>query len=74
MAQGVLQLARDFSPRVETHGPGLVTLDIRGLGSLLGDARAIGEELRRARPNDTGRHALPARRSATRRERGSLEP
>jgi protein ImuB len=48
MAQDVLQLARDFSPRVETHGPGLVTLDIRGLGSLLGDARAIGEELRRA--------------------------
>ena len=47
-AGDVLQLARDFSPRVETHGPGLVTLDIRGLGSLLGDARAIGEELRRA--------------------------
>jgi protein ImuB len=45
--QGVLQLARDFSPRVEAHRPGLVTLDISGLGSLLGDARAIGEELRR---------------------------
>ena len=46
-AQDVLQLARDFSPRVETHGSGLVTLDISGLGSLLGDARAIGQELRR---------------------------
>src|SRR5205085_12100032 len=43
----LLQLARDFSPRVETHGPALVTLDINGLGSLLGDPRAIGEELRR---------------------------
>ena len=44
---GVIQLARDFSPRVETHGDRTVTLDISGLGSLLGDARAIGEELRR---------------------------
>jgi protein ImuB len=43
----LLQLARDFSPRVETHGDGLVSLDVDGLGSLLGDARAIGEELRR---------------------------
>jgi protein ImuB len=46
-AQEIVQLARDFSPRVETHGDGLVTLDVSGLGSLLGDARAIGEELRR---------------------------
>ncbi len=44
----VIQLARDFSPRVETHGDRTVTLDISGLGSLIGEPRAIGEELRRA--------------------------
>src|SRR5690349_2341704 len=43
----LVELARDFSPRVETHGDRSVTLDISGLGRLLGDARAIGEELRR---------------------------
>ena len=47
-------LARDFSPRVETHAPSvsrgdhMVTLDVSGLGSLIGEPRAIGEELRRA--------------------------
>jgi protein ImuB len=46
-APALVQLARDFSPRVETHGDRAVTLDINGLGSLLGDARTIGEELRR---------------------------
>ena len=44
----LVQLARDFSPRVETHGDRTVTLDISGLGSLIGDPRSIGEELRRA--------------------------
>jgi protein ImuB len=43
----LVQLARDFSPRIEVHGDRVVTLDVSGLGSLLGDARAIGEELRR---------------------------
>ncbi len=43
----LLQLARDFSPRVEIHGDRTVTLDINGLGSLIGDPRSIGEELRR---------------------------
>jgi hypothetical protein len=43
----IVQLARDFSPRVEMHDDRTVTLDISGLGSLLGEARAIGEELRR---------------------------
>jgi protein ImuB len=43
----VIQLGRDFSPRVETHGDRAVTLDISGLGSLIGAPRAIGEELRR---------------------------
>lgn len=46
-APALVQLARDFSPRVETHGDCGVTLDINGLGSLLGDARTIGEALRR---------------------------
>ena len=44
----LVQVARDFSPRVETHGERTVTLDISGLGSLIGEPRAIGEELRRA--------------------------
>jgi protein ImuB len=43
----IVQLARDFSPRVETHDDRTVTLDISGLGSLIGEPRAIGEELRR---------------------------
>jgi len=43
----LLQIARDFSPRVETHGDHTVTIDISGLGSLIGEPRAIGEELRR---------------------------
>jgi protein ImuB len=44
----LVQVARDFSPRVETHGDRTVTLDISGLGSLIGEPRSIGEELRRA--------------------------
>ena len=41
------QIARDFSPRVETHGDRIVTLDIGGLERLIGPPRTIGEELRR---------------------------
>jgi len=44
---GLLTIAREFSPRYEVHRADLVTIDISGLGRLLGDARAIGEELRR---------------------------
>jgi protein ImuB len=43
----LMQIARDFSPRVETQGDRTVTLDISGLGSLIGSPRSIGEELRR---------------------------
>jgi protein ImuB len=43
----IVQIARDFSPRVEMHGDRTVTLDISGLGSLIGEPRSIGEELRR---------------------------
>ena len=48
----VIAIARDFSPRYESHEScgGTVTavvIDVRGLDRLLGDARMIGEELRR---------------------------
>ncbi len=48
MSAALVQLARDFSPRVETLGANVVTLDIGGLGRLIGEPRAIGDELRRA--------------------------
>ena len=41
-------LAREFSPRVQTHRDTLVSLDISGLGRLLGTPAEIGEELKRA--------------------------
>jgi protein ImuB len=50
-------LAREFSPRVEVHGPGLVTLDARGLERLFGDAKRLGDELRRAAAD----RGMPAR-------------
>jgi protein ImuB len=49
-------VAREFSPRVEVHKPGLVTLDIAGLGRLLGSPEEIGGELREA----CARRSLPA--------------
>jgi protein ImuB len=59
-------LAREFSPRVEVHQPGLVTLDIAGLGRLLGTTAEIGAALRRAAA-DRGAHphvAIAATRTA----------
>jgi len=47
-ADALVGLAREFSPRVGTQGQDLVVLDISGLDRLLGDAGAIGRELRRA--------------------------
>jgi protein ImuB len=44
----LLDIARDFSPRIERHGTTDVVLDVSGLNRLLGDASAIGSELRRA--------------------------
>jgi nucleotidyltransferase/DNA polymerase involved in DNA repair len=41
-------LAREFSPRVEEHAPGLVTLDVGGLGRIFGDTQAIGEAIERS--------------------------
>jgi protein ImuB len=46
--EALVQIARNFSPRVEMHDARTVTLDISGLDRLLGDPRAIGEELRRS--------------------------
>ena len=43
----LVALARDFSPRYEQHRDDLVSIDVSGLGRLLGPARAIGEQLRR---------------------------
>jgi protein ImuB len=42
-----VDVAREFSPRIEVCGPREITLDLSGLSRLFGDARAIGEELRR---------------------------
>ena len=45
-ATGVLiDVAREFSPRIEMNGPRAVTIDLSGLTRLFGDARAMGEEL-----------------------------
>ena len=43
----LLTVAREFSPRHERHGDDLVSMDISGLGRLIGTPRLIGEELRR---------------------------
>ena len=73
----LVQVARDFSPRVETHGDRMVTLDISGLGSLIGDPRAIGEELRRAAADariaraHRGGGDIDCRHSACARARGA---
>jgi protein ImuB len=43
----LMEVARDFSPRVEACGPREVTLDVSGLARLFGDGKAIAAELRR---------------------------
>jgi len=48
-------LAREFSPRVQVHQGSVVSLDIGGLGRLLGMPAEIGDELRRAAA-DRGLH------------------
>src|SRR3984893_7319831 len=40
-------IAEQFSPRYESHGDDLVSIDVSGLERLLGPAQTIGEELRR---------------------------
>ena len=44
----LVRLAREFSPRVEVQGERLVMLDTSGLRDMVGDARAVGDALRRA--------------------------
>ena len=61
-------VGRAFSPRIETHGPREISIDVQGLGRLFGDARAIGAELRRSAA-DSGlqvRVALASTRTAAR--------
>jgi protein ImuB len=41
----LLEAALTVSPRVEDGGPGIVHLDVAGLGRLIGDARAIADRL-----------------------------
>ncbi|MBP1634595.1 MAG: polymerase [Acidobacteria bacterium] len=48
IAGGLEAVAREVSPRVEVHRPGLVTLDAGGLDRLLGPPREIAAELQRA--------------------------
>ncbi len=44
----LLTIAQEFSPRFERHRDDLVSIDVSGLARLIGPARTIGEELRRA--------------------------
>ena len=44
----VVDIAREFSPRLQRQGPGCVVCDVSGLGSLLGDPASIGAELARS--------------------------
>ena len=43
----LVEVAREFSPRIDVCGPREITLDLSGLSRLFGDARAIAGELRR---------------------------
>jgi len=43
----LIDVAREFSPRIEMNGARAVTIDLSGLTRLFGDARAMGTELLR---------------------------
>jgi protein ImuB len=43
----LVEVAREFSPRIDVCGPREIALDLNGLTRLFGDARAIADELRR---------------------------
>ena len=43
----LIEVAREFSPRLEVCGARAITLDLSGLARLFGDARTIAAELRR---------------------------
>jgi protein ImuB len=40
-------IAQEFSPRYESHGDDLMAIDVSGLRRMFGDARAIGDAIRR---------------------------
>jgi protein ImuB len=46
-ASTLVDIAQQFSPRYERHRDDLVSIDVTGLGHLLGPAPVIGEELQR---------------------------
>src|SRR5436190_2397589 len=46
-AAQLVEVAREFSPRIDVCGPREITLDLSGLARLFGDARTIAGELRR---------------------------
>jgi hypothetical protein len=58
-------IAREFSPRIECHGPSTVVLDVSGLGRLLGDAHAIGAELARVAAGDSATLRIAIARTQT---------
>ncbi len=60
----LLGIAREFSPRLERHGPECVVLDVSGLGRLLGEAPAIGEALARAAADRAAADRAAADRAA----------
>ena len=41
----LIEVAREFSPRIEMHGPRAVTIDLSGLTRLCGDGRAMSDEV-----------------------------
>jgi protein ImuB len=43
-----VEIARDFSPRLQRQGPACVLCDVSGLGRLLGDPMSIGAEITRS--------------------------
>jgi len=46
-SEALVDVAREFSPRIEVYGPREIVLDLSGLSRLFGEARTIAEELRR---------------------------
>ena len=54
MPGALMDIARDFSPRIQRYGSSCVVLDVSGLGRLLGDADTIGAELARAAADKGG--------------------
>ena len=62
----LLDVAREFSPRIDVCGPREITLDLSGLERLFGDARTIAGELRRTAADRGSACTARARRAGTR--------